>query len=170
MKFTAQIVKAYIIAPMSIMVVIPGIILWTSSNGEFEGGNDLEFFSMRLIAGLVCMAIGLYIVFRSALDLTNHGQDGTPAPWDPPENLIVKGIYKTVRNPMVCGISVVLLGEEILLGSLPLLFWVVIWILSNMAYTPLIEEPELTKRFGDSYLRYKKNVPRWVPVLLTPKG
>jgi hypothetical protein len=34
---------------------------------------------------------------------------------------------------------------------------------------PLIEEPELEKRFEDSYLKHKKNVPRGVPVLLHRK-
>ena len=119
---------------------------------------------MSAIVGSTCIAIGIHLAFRSVSDLTNHGQDGTPAPWDPPENLIVIGIYKTVRNPMVSGIGFVLLGEGVTLGSSLLLLWLVIWIVGNLIYTPLIEEPELEKRFGDAYLKYKENVPRWVPI------
>jgi len=33
----------------------------------------------------------------------------------------------------------------------------------NAAYIPLSEEPGLVKRFGEEYLTYKRNVPRWVP-------
>jgi protein-S-isoprenylcysteine O-methyltransferase Ste14 len=28
---------------------------------------------------------------------------------------------------------------------------------------PLLEEPGLVKRFGEDYLSYKRNVPRWIP-------
>jgi protein-S-isoprenylcysteine O-methyltransferase Ste14 len=164
MKTTPQLVKAFIVAPLNIMVIIPDIILWISSNGSIF---QKPISAMIAIAGSACIIIGIYIIFRSVSDLTNHGKDGTPVPWDPPENLIVKGIYKTVRNPMVSGISFVLLGEVIFFSSSSLLFLLTIWVLGNLIYTPLVEEPELEKRFGDSYLQYKRNVPRWVPVLRT---
>ena len=35
----------------------------------------------------------------------------------------------------------------------------------NLIYIPLIEEKKLTERFGNEYLIYKKNVPRWIPRL-----
>ena len=38
---------------------------------------------------------------------------------------------------------------------------------ANMIYIPLREEPGLANRFGDDYLHYMQNVPRWIP-RLTP--
>jgi protein-S-isoprenylcysteine O-methyltransferase Ste14 len=34
-----------------------------------------------------------------------------------------------------------------------------------LIYVPLIEESKLAERFGDEYLVYKENVPRWIPRL-----
>jgi protein-S-isoprenylcysteine O-methyltransferase Ste14 len=36
-------------------------------------------------------------------------------------------------------------------------------VLANAVYIPLFEEPGLQKRFGEAYVQYKKNVPRWIP-------
>ena len=32
------------------------------------------------------------------------------------------------------------------------------------------EEPTLTRRYGDEYLRFKQNVPRWLPRLKAVEG
>jgi protein-S-isoprenylcysteine O-methyltransferase Ste14 len=91
--------------------------------------------------------------------------EGTLAPWDPPRNLVARGVYRYVRNPMISGVIFILLGEAILLGSLPVLVWFLIGFAVNAIYIPLIEEKRLERRFGDEYLAYKRNVPRWIPRL-----
>ena len=48
---------------------------------------------------------------------------GTLAPWDPTQRLVVLGPYRHVRNPMISGVLAILLGEAALLGSPPLLVW-----------------------------------------------
>jgi protein-S-isoprenylcysteine O-methyltransferase Ste14 len=57
--------------------------------------------------------------------------------------------------------SAVVLSSWVVFG-LFLLFLVV-----NMFYFPLFEEKALIKRFGEKYILYKNNVPRWLP-RLTP--
>jgi protein-S-isoprenylcysteine O-methyltransferase Ste14 len=89
--------------------------------------------------------------------------EGTLAPWDPTQKLVVRGVYRHVRNPMISGVFCILLGEAILAGSLPLLDWFFFFLLVNLIYIPLLEEPGLARRFGEDYLRYKENVPRWIP-------
>jgi hypothetical protein len=54
-----------------------------------------------------------------------------------------------------------------LFGSAGLLLWFALFALGNAVYMPLIEEPGLERRFGADYVRYKQNVPRWIP-RLTP--
>jgi len=42
--------------------------------------------------------------------------------------------------------------------------------LINAAYIPLLEEPMLVNRFGDDYVTYERNVPRWIPRLTPWEG
>ena len=64
---------------------------------------------------------------------------------------------------MIFGVFLILLGEAIVFASLPLLGWAILFIVVNMIYIPLVEEPGLVKRFGAEYEEYRRNVPRWVP-------
>jgi protein-S-isoprenylcysteine O-methyltransferase Ste14 len=88
---------------------------------------------------------------------------GTLAPWNPTQKLVVQGVYRHVRNPMISGVMFILLDEVFLAASLPLLIWFLIFVVANVVYIPLAEEPGLAKRFGEDYLTYKQNVPRWMP-------
>ena len=88
---------------------------------------------------------------------------GTLAPWEPTQRLVVQGVYRHVRNPMISGVLFVLLGESVFTASLPLFCWFLVFAFVNAIYIPLLEEPGLVKRFGEDYLTYKRNVPRWVP-------
>jgi protein-S-isoprenylcysteine O-methyltransferase Ste14 len=92
---------------------------------------------------------------------------GTLAPWDPTQKLVVVGVYRHVRNPMISGVTAILLGEAITLGSVGLLIFCALFLATNMIYIPLSEEPGLIQRFGDDYRTYQQNVPRWIP-RLTP--
>jgi protein-S-isoprenylcysteine O-methyltransferase Ste14 len=88
---------------------------------------------------------------------------GTLAPWNPTQRLVVQGVYRHVRNPMIAGVFFVLFWEAALAVSLPLPIWFIVFVLSNVIYMPLAEEPGLVERFGDDYLAYRQNVPRWIP-------
>ena len=55
-------------------------------------------------------------------------------------------------------------------ASLPLLGLFAFGVIINVIYIPLSEEPGLARRFGDDYLEYKRNVPRWVPRLTPWEG
>jgi len=61
------------------------------------------------------------------------------------------------------GVMCILLGEVFLAGSLPLFIWFAVFVAVNLIYIPLVEESGLVKRFGEDYLAYKQNVPRWIP-------
>ena len=64
---------------------------------------------------------------------------------------------------MISGVFFVLLGEAVGTASLPLLGWAATFIIGNMIYMPLVEEPGLVKRFGAEYEQYRRNVPGWWP-------
>ena len=168
MKFTRPLIKAIMIAPLNIMGVIPFTLYWISSGWSVLQPYNLKYSPVSAIAGLALIACGFYLVCRSVSDLTAKGEDGTPAPWHPPANLVVTGVYRRTRNPMVSGVAIVLLGETILSGAILVCGWFLFWIVSNLTATPLMEEPELEARFGKDFLNYKISVPRWLPAFGSP--
>jgi protein-S-isoprenylcysteine O-methyltransferase Ste14 len=95
---------------------------------------------------------------------------GTPWPFDPPKELVVAGPYRFVRNPMEGSFLLIVLGEALLFESISLLlYWLASFALLHMR-EELIEEPALRTRFGPSYERYIRSVPRWIPRLRPYKG
>ena len=97
---------------------------------------------------------------------------GTPVPFNPPPKLVNTGPYFYVRNPMLSGVFILLFGIGILFRSISLVFiFTPIFILLNFLELKAIEEPELEKRFGKKYLKYKKRVSMFIPKLgKTKKG
>jgi protein-S-isoprenylcysteine O-methyltransferase Ste14 len=143
--------------PFMVIVVVPILIL---SRTEFLTSVSIASF----VVGLGFIALGLTLMYHTIALFVTMGK-GTLAPWMPTERLVVRGIYRHVRNPMITGVSCVLLGEVRLFTSYPLLLWFLLFLVINMIYIPLVEEPGLEKRFGDDYKLYKENVPRWIPRL-----
>jgi protein-S-isoprenylcysteine O-methyltransferase Ste14 len=82
---------------------------------------------------------------------------------DPPTQLVVRGLYRYVRNPMYLGAFSLLLGEAALFESLPVLLYAVAWFMIINLIVLLYEEPVLHRRFGHSYERYTAAVRRWLP-------
>ncbi len=162
MKVTRRLVKVFFIAPFNIMIVIPGLILWFSRQTGFLASLDWGFDLLWGILGAFMICIGIAIAWSCVSLFADYGE-GTPAPWDPPKRLVMRGLYRYVRNPLVEGVFCILLGESLLFGSFPLLLWFLCFVSVNLAYTPLIEEPELLNRFGEPFGSYMQNVPRWWP-------
>jgi protein-S-isoprenylcysteine O-methyltransferase Ste14 len=157
--------RAIVLLPGMVLLVIPGTILW-------RGGFDTLWLwrsvpSSRVILpiiGIICVGVGLSLMAATIRLFMTVGR-GTLAPWEPPQHLVVRGVYRHVRDPMISGVLFVLLGESLLTASLPLLCWFFFAGAINAVYIPLLEEPGLAHRFGDEYLAYRRNVPRWVPRL-----
>ncbi len=162
MKINRRLLRVFFIAPFNIMIVLPALILWASESINFLAPYRMSFEPVPGILGGLLIAVGAVVAVR-CVSLFMHYGDGTPAPWDPPQRLVTEGLYRHVRNPMVEAVACVLLGQSILFGSLPLFLWFLVFAVGNAIYTPLVEEPELSRRFGDPYRTYMQNVPRWLP-------
>ena len=104
----------------------------------------------------VLIAAGVAPLVESARRFIYAGR-GTLVPTAPTEHLVVSGFYRFVRNPMYVGVLIALAGE------------VLLWLGFHL-FVSLYEEPTLTRRYGDEYLRFKQNVPRWLPRLTAWKG
>jgi protein-S-isoprenylcysteine O-methyltransferase Ste14 len=142
--------------------VIPATILYTNRPVSIGGALSLPWNAALALAGATGIGLGAWAM-AATLSLFHRVGRGTLAPWDPPRRLVIRGIYRHVRNPMISGVLSVLLGEAAFFGSFPLAVWFVLFFGINMIYLPLFEEPDLGRRFGADYQRYKTNVPRWIP-------
>jgi protein-S-isoprenylcysteine O-methyltransferase Ste14 len=106
--------------PFVVTVVVPAYIIRTSTT--LNAGWDLPspLGLLPTLLGCALVGLGVFLVYKTVILFATVGE-GTLAPWDPPRRLVVRGPYRHVRNPMISGVLSILLGEAILLGSVPLL-------------------------------------------------
>jgi protein-S-isoprenylcysteine O-methyltransferase Ste14 len=131
---------------------------WLGFNVDLSGIGVL-----RLLAAIPAV-LGFTVALRCIYDFGATGH-GTPAPVLPPTELVVVGFYRYVRNPMYVGFFTGWIGLWIVFGhaNLIAISIAVSVILGIHLFVAFYEEPTLTRKFGDEYLLYCKNVNRWVP-------
>jgi protein-S-isoprenylcysteine O-methyltransferase Ste14 len=150
-----------------VLGVIPATLLWFGGLDSFDTWKNFPASKLILLTiGVVSMCLGLSLMVATIRLFATVGL-GTLAPWQPTPRLVVQGVYRHVRNPMISGMLFVLLGESMITASLRIFCWFLIFAVNNPIYIPMAEEPGLVKRFGEDYLMYKKTEPRWIP-RLTP--
>ena len=150
------------ILPFTVAVIVP---LWIARRYGVDpalGGVALEWLAQIAGAGLLAPGLGFFAASLRRFVTEGHG---TLAPWDPPVQLVVRGPYRYVRNPMISGVVLVLFGESLMLLSAPHATWALAFLAVNLIYIPLFEEPMLRSRFGDAYVEYCRRVPRIIPRL-----
>jgi protein-S-isoprenylcysteine O-methyltransferase Ste14 len=93
---------------------------------------------------------------------------GTPVPLEPPNHLVIQGLYRFSRNPMYVAQVAYLLGLFSYRGELALALYAAIY--AAVIHTSVVrsEEPELRQRFGEEYVCYTREVPRWLSIW--PRG
>ena len=102
------------------------------------------------------------VLVRAFWQFTVEGL-GTPAPVAPTERLVVKGLYRYVRNPMYLAVLGAIVGQAFLLGQSGLLAYALVILAAFASFVRLYEEPTLARQFGAEYDAYKKAVPAWLP-------
>jgi protein-S-isoprenylcysteine O-methyltransferase Ste14 len=140
------------ILPVTVLVIVPIYI-----EDKWMIAQSFHFY-----AGLLLMMIGLLMMVLTITSFIRIGK-GTLAPWAPTKQFVVKGLYRYVRNPMITGVLLVLLGEAFAFWSLNITKWVIVFFVINTIYFIIYEEPNLEERFGEPYKDYKKHVSRWIP-------
>ena len=114
------------------------------------------------IAGILLGAAGAALAFACILTFAFVGK-GTPAPFDPPRQLVVRGPYRFVRNPMYLGAGFALAGAALFYRSLPLLGYSGLFLFVMRLFVVLYEEPALRQTFDGDYEAYCRQVGRWWP-------
>jgi protein-S-isoprenylcysteine O-methyltransferase Ste14 len=124
----------------------------------------IDLFRPTHAIGLLCVALGVVLLAMCIVEFARSGR-GTLSPVDPPRRLVVRGLYRYVRNPMYLAVTTIVLGET-LLTSFPALaaYWG-LWFLGVNLFVLGYEEPTLRARFGAEYAEYTRRVGRWIPAL-----
>lgn len=148
-------------------------ITWTVLlPGLFAGYLPWRFFGLAHVQlnlqnsvhalGLLAIGLGALLLGTCIWEFARSGR-GTLAPVDPPRELVVRGLYRHVRNPMYLSVTLIVLGELLLTRSRPLLVYWVFWFSAVNLFVIGYEEPTLRRRFGTAYERYTQDVGRWLP-------
>jgi protein-S-isoprenylcysteine O-methyltransferase Ste14 len=118
----------------------------------------------RLPVSLPVTATGIFGIVWSALHFLKVR--GTPVPFNPPPKLVDTGPYRYVRNPMVTGVILSLFGIGAAINSISIVcLFTPLYILVNVWELKSIEEPELVRRLGDPYIKYRRKTPMFFPRL-----
>ena len=157
---TLRHILSILMLPVVVVIVVPALLLrgLAAYDTRWGGGQPQGL----PLPGILFFAAG-FALFAWCVGLFVRVGQGTLAPWDPTQKLVAAGPYRHIRNPMISGVLMMLIGQALYFGSPRVGLWAGIFFLINHAYFILSEEPGLEKRFGESYRVYKANVPRWVP-------
>lgn len=86
----------------------------------------------------------------------------TVKPFKDAKTFLTSGPFRMSRHPMYLGMTSILLGVAIILGSIiTFLFPILFVILMEFIFIPF-EEKNLDRIFGRDYSDYKKKVRRWI--------
>lgn len=145
------------LVPGTVAVYIP---LWIAGGAAVLSLDR----SLWKIAALLPLLLGAAIYFWCLFNFAVIGR-GTPAPIDAPKRLVARGPYRYVRNPMYIGVLLAIAGWAVFFRSGEILLYGAAMGLLFHLFVVLVEEPLLERKFGESYLKYCKDVGRWIPRL-----
>ena len=139
-----------------VLIYLPGRLLsWT-------GIVRPAAMEVPQIAGMVIGVAGAAVALWCIFTFAAIGR-GTPAPFDPPRRLVIRGPYRFVRNPMYIGAGLALASAALFYESLPLLGYAGLFFLATHVFVVAYEEPTLRRTFGPEYEAYCSQVRRWRP-------
>lgn len=121
------------------------------------------------LSGVFVMFFGAFLLMWCVRDFYVSGK-GTLAPWDPPKNLVIIGLYRYIRNPMYVGVLALVAGWALLFKSPLLLFYEIILAIGFHIWVLKYEEPKLESLFGNDWREYRAAVRRWIPRLRPWRG
>jgi protein-S-isoprenylcysteine O-methyltransferase Ste14 len=142
-------VFAFIALPGMVAFGMPAFWLWKSG------------LPIQHPWGLTILAAGSMGLIWCVRDFYVQGK-GTLAPWTPPRELVVAGLYRYSRNPMYVCVVLVLIGWATSFGSLTLFGYAAVTAVAFHLRVVYGEEPWLLRRHGARWQTYTRRVPRWL--------
>ncbi len=146
------------VGPFSVLYIIPQFLMKVVNVKSQEGFGipGVE------IVGIILMWSGAALAIWCTILMFLFGR-GTPLVTSAPQKIMAHNIYAYVRHPMMWALFIVVLGEVLTFGQYILLVWLIA--MSRIIYLIVVnyEEPQLERRFGESWKEYCQKVPPWIP-------
>ncbi len=139
------------------LLMLPGVVAFFAPCAWIWYAHLILIFP----AGFALVALGSIALLWCARDFYVSGK-GTLAPWAPPQQLVIIGLYRYSRNPMYVAVTLILLGWAISFLSIALLIYAVIVLAAFYIRVVYGEEPWLVKMHGEAWLQYTRRVRRWL--------
>jgi protein-S-isoprenylcysteine O-methyltransferase Ste14 len=118
--------------------------------------------------GTLLLTLGAVVYFWTICDFAIFGP-GTPLPDDAPKRLVVRGLYRFVRNPMYIGVVMVILGWACVFASFAVLIYALGVLSAVHIFVIFYEEKKLKLLFEVDYDAYQLAVGRWLPRFRKPR-
>ena len=146
--------------PPGIPVLIIAVGIALDHSWPFNLATEVPDVVRYILGGTIAGSALLILGAWSVIIMRRSGQSENP--WKPTNRIIERGPFRISRNPMYLQMVIVCFGVAVGLmnGWLLVLTPFCGWLLYRLAIIP--EERYLELKFGDSYLAYKKRVPRWI--------
>lgn len=114
-----------------------------------------------LVAGVICLGIGLWLFYRSHADLGANWSITLEVHEE--HRLITQGVYHRIRHPMYLALALYALGQALVIpnwvaGPSNLIAFVILFALRVRA-----EERMMSARFGAEYAAYSARTKRLIP-------
>lgn len=145
----ARAVLAFLLLPGVFAFAIP--VAWLLAAGRDQLVRPL---------GLVPLVVGCFALLWCVRDFYVRGK-GTLAPWSPPAQLVVAGLYRYTRNPMYVAVTLIILGWALSFALAGLYVYAAVVALAFHLRVVLSEEPWLSRTHGARWQEYARRVPRW---------
>jgi protein-S-isoprenylcysteine O-methyltransferase Ste14 len=133
----------------NVLAGLPLVYALVSARGEWE--DDAAVWSLAILACSVGVALRTWSVVH------NRYAQGDR------KSLTTTGPYAFVRNPLYIGNLAILAGATIASELAWLLPATLAWAFLVYSLAIVHEEHRLFARYGDDYLRYRRQVPAWIP-------
>ena len=141
-----------LIVPGTVGVYVPLLL----TNGRIPASG------LVFLVALALYVTGGIIYAWCVWDFAAFG-GGTPAPIDAPKRLVVRGLYRYIRNPMYVGVLMVLLAWVVMFQAVTVLIYSICIGICFHLFVVLYEERRLARQFGIEYHAYCAKVGRWLP-------
>ena len=114
-----------------------------------------------LVAGVICLVIGLWLFYRSHADLGTNWSITLEVREQ--HRLITQGVYRRIRHPMYLALALYSIGQALVIPN-----WVagpsnVIAFAILCALRVRAEERMMVEEFGDEYAAYSARTKRIIP-------
>jgi protein-S-isoprenylcysteine O-methyltransferase Ste14 len=138
-----------------------GVLLWIFRHALLAAAWPP---GISIAAGFVLIGVEVYLFLRVERELGSRRLVGH-AELTGTGEMNASGLYAHVRHPRYSGMFCAVVGAALLCGTRLLWALVAIWWLFALLAIRM-EERELTARFGDAYVAYRKRVPAFIPYRL----